>query len=115
MAIIIKTNRPNTLPKQIKNDVEEEILKTWSLDKDGDFLHNPDQWIGKGWLRASIVEGFLRFGFVANPSNFKKDYFAHLQGRFTGMLINNLSDYFEHVTTTSKAEKGIDIINKFGN
>lgn len=108
MGIIIKTNKPITLLKQIKNDVEEESLKTWSLNKDGDFFHNRDQWVGKGWLRALIDEGFLRFGFVENSSDFKKDYFAHIQGRFTGMLINNYSKYFEYVSTTSKPQKDID-------
>ena len=102
IALTVKTGNPANLLAAIKKAIADEKIETWSFDKQGDFVHTPPQWKGKGWLRPSTsTTGELNLEFLF-PINTVKERIvpAVYQGRFIEMLINHFNNQFTSVTST---------------
>ena len=106
MAIIVKTNNPNTLLKAIKEQIDEKKIVTWAYDNDGDFTHSPDQWEGRAWLRPKIYTGELRFGILKQRDiDMTRYIYGIYHGRFIEMLLSHFDgDFKEALATAVKTE-----------
>lgn len=44
MAIYVKTSSPVDLLKEIKYQINNGVIDMWSVDNDGDFTYDVEQW-----------------------------------------------------------------------
>lgn len=44
MAVYVKTDRPRSLVRKIREYIREDEISVWELDADGDFTHSSSQW-----------------------------------------------------------------------
>ncbi|MDI1451389.1 hypothetical protein [Polyangium sp. 6x1] len=109
MAIVIATPNPRGLLANIKRAIDEEKVKTWSYDKDGDLTHAPDQWANKAWLRPVIGQGTLMFGLLGRKSEgMTKLIYGIYHGRFVEMLLTHFDEEFTNALVTAQKEAGVD-------
>lgn len=89
MAINFDTATPNSLLAAFKEGIAKGHIVTWSLDKDGDFTHNTDQWRNRAWLRPSVYEGKLLKLTIIVPDSEKQPLtvYSIYHGRFIESMI----------------------------
>lgn len=93
MAIFVKTNTPGLLVDSIKKKIDEHKINTWSIDSDGDYTHNTDQWRYRAWIRHKIEAGRVVFYVICrNDANMSITEYAVYHGRFVEMLLT----HFDH-------------------
>ena len=95
MAITVVSTAPTTLLANIKEQIDDKEIRTWSYDQDGDFTHTPPQWKDKAWLRPKIVTGKLILN-ILPPSKTKlsAEVYAVYHGRFIEMLLEHFDKEF---------------------
>jgi hypothetical protein len=76
----------------IKAAINEGRITTWAYDADGDFIHTPAQWKGKGWLRPSQHLGALVMMFLPPNSGEEPEARGVYLGRFAEMLVNHFAN-----------------------
>jgi len=92
MAVYVKTNNPRDLLQQIIEYINKGKIETWSVDSDGDFTHNPDQWNKKAWLRPYIEQERLVFGLIGNSNvPMTNNLYSVYHGRFIEMLLTHFA------------------------
>ena len=95
MAIIVYTQKPQTLLDNIKKAIDNRTVDTWEYDKDGDFTHTPAQWKNKAWLRPSVSSGVLQFDLIwPKGSQQDKTIYGVYHGRFIEMLLTHFDAEF---------------------
>lgn len=103
MTIIIRTDNPAQLLSDIRKQISQKHIETWSFDSDGDFTHTPEQWRFKAWLRPHVESGQLRFSLISNKSQtLTKSVYGVYHGRFSEMLLTHFQDSFADVRATPK-------------
>lgn len=103
MTIVIKTNDPSQLLKEIRVAINQGHIDTWSYDDVGDFTHTPEQWKYKAWLRPHVEARQLRFSLVSNnKQTLTKAVYGVYHGRFSEMLITHFDDQFAAIEATTK-------------
>jgi len=102
MAVIIKTENPQGLLSAIKSAIDDDTIRTWSHDAEGDFTHTANQWEKRAWLRPSIREDRLVFNIVP-PYNrsVSRTIYGIYHGRFIEMLLNHFDRRFTSVYATA--------------
>lgn len=115
MAILIKTNDPQQLLRDIKEAIDNNVIQTWSYDKDGDFTHTLEQWKYNGWMRPHteiINNNFnMSFGFLGNTSVVTtKAIYAVYHGRFAEMLLAHFDEQISNILLTSMPKTEYDTI-----
>lgn len=100
MAVYIETETPTALLADFKAAIKDGKIRTWSVDADGDFTHDTDQWRYKAWLRPRVKEAQLTF-YILAPVNttISKATYAVYHGR----LIEAFLTHFDTVIRSSKA------------
>lgn len=102
MAIIVKTTSPSQLLASIKKAIDDNNVRSWSYDSDGDFTHDAEQWKNKAWLRPKIYQGELRLGIIKpTNSNMSKQIYGLYHGRFIDMLLTHFDDDFSIASATA--------------
>lgn len=103
MAIFVETSNPKQLLADIKKEISEGKIATWSCDKDGDFTHNVDQWRYKAWFHPRIKDDQLILGVICRKDrNMSVLEYAVYHGRFVEMLLTHFDKTCGHITATSK-------------
>lgn len=101
MALSVKTDNPSGLLSSIKKAIDDNVVATWSYDKDGDFTHIPDQWRNKAWLRPKTETGELRFVIIEpKDTTITKMVSGIYHGRFIEMLTSHFDTKFSTATAT---------------
>lgn len=100
MAIKIKTDNPTQLLKAIKNAIDNDEVRTWSYNKDGDFTHTRPQWENRAFLRPQPKQGELHF-IIKAPDKVKID--TKVYGVYHGRFIVMLLSHFSHIFSTATA------------
>ena len=82
MAVIAKTDSPNTLLARLKKRIAEGTIRSWSVDDDGDFCHDAAQVKNKCCFRPEILDTELRFNLkwykdVSKEPEFRAELHAH--------------------------------------
>lgn len=93
MAVNAFTTEAAALLAEIKKLIDENHIRTWSYDKDGDFTHTPDQFKNQAWFRPEIKEDRLRFRII-KPENkvLTREIYGIYHGRFIEMLVVHVPD-----------------------
>ncbi|MDQ8196439.1 hypothetical protein QEH59_18565 [Coraliomargarita sp. SDUM461004] len=102
MAVIIKTQNPSELLKKIKKAIDENTVRSWSYDKDGDFTHDAEQWKDEAWLRPKTYTGELRLGIVApKDTKLSSQIYGLYHGRFIDMVLTHFDSEFTMASATA--------------
>jgi hypothetical protein len=104
MAVNVICDNPQQLLGEIKSAVTSGRVKTWQLDKDGDFTHSPPQWLYKAWLHPNVEADRLTFNILgATTERTSKQVYAVYHGRFIEMLLTHFDEKFESASATALA------------
>ncbi len=117
MALIVKSSDPEELLKSIRKAIKANKVRTWAVDKEGDFEYVPEQYENdKFWFspKPDPKNGLLRFGFV-EPKNTKIDKIKYglSHGRFASMILGHFENDFEYIRIPSKPLESLDIVNGY--
>ena len=110
MALIIQTQNPTGLLRNVKQAINERHVDTWLYDEEGDFTHTPEQWKYNAWMRPIVASNTLVFGIVGNNSvQMTKEIYAVFHGRFAEMLLAHFDLEFASVSATALGDAEIDL------
>lgn len=102
MTIIVKTSNPSDLLKKIKKAIDDNEVRSWSYDKDGDFTHDSEQWSKKAWLRPKTEDGELRLTIIPpKDTKISNQVYGLYHGRFIDMLLTHFDSQFTTATATT--------------
>jgi hypothetical protein len=102
MAITVSCTDPDALLRKIRAAIREEKVKTWLLDKDGDFTHSPDQWKWKAWLTPQATETELIFYILGQKSKkMSSVVYAVYHGRLIEMLLTHFDADIKNATASA--------------
>lgn len=102
MALIIKTDTPEELLRQIKQAIDAKEVELWSYDSSGDFVHTPERWINRAWFRPEVNEGELRLGILGNKeAGMTSPLYAAYHSGFINLLLNHFDKSFSTVEATA--------------
>ena len=102
MAVLVRSDNPGSLLAAIKDAIDEDNIKTWSYDADGDFTHTAAQWNLRAWLRPSVREDRLVFNIIAPyDRGISRAVYGIYHGRFIEMLLNHFDKRFTNVSATA--------------
>lgn len=102
MTIIVKTRNPTDLLKKIKKAIDDNEVRSWSYDDDGDFTHDSEQWSKKAWLRPKIEDGELKLKIISpKDTKISSQVYGLYHGRFIDMLLTHFDSQFTTATATT--------------
>jgi len=103
MAIIISTEDPHGLLAAIKEAITQNLVATWSYDKDGDFTHTAEQWKNKAWLRPRVEDDGRLILNILTPraTTLSSIHYAIYHGRFIEMLLSHFDQKFTRAGATA--------------
>ena len=106
MAVYVKTDKASELLENLKKAIDDDKIKTWKYDDDGDFYHSPEQWQYNGWLRPYTTDNYLVFG-ILKPKNetMKTVAYAVYHGRFIEMMLSHFDSEFETIFASAQKTK----------
>ena len=114
--IRVQTNDPEGLLDRIREAIENNVVVTWHLDNDGDFLPTQEQWIGKAWITPLIREDApdsLYFGIIESKlQRMTKAIYGVFLGRFAEMLLTHFDTDMESLYISPLLVDNIDIFTK---
>lgn len=102
MAITVYTDKPRELLAAIKRSVDDNAVRTWGYDGDGDFTHTAEQWKNRAWLRPRVEVGSLILN-VLTPKGqtLSTELYAIYHGRFIEMLLAHFDNRFAQATASA--------------
>ncbi len=109
MAIILITEEPKWLLNAIYEELEDDEIRTWKCDKDGDLTHSPKQWQYLAWMRPKLGKGRLIFNIIAGEETLSKRIYGVYHGRLIEMLLTYFDNDIDKLYATSIPASG-DII-----
>ena len=93
---------PSALLKEIKAAVADGTVRTWAVDKDGDFSHTAEQWRGLAWLRPRILKDRIVFNILgAKGKSMSRVTYGVYHGRFIEMLLTHFDEKFQNAVATA--------------
>ncbi|OQY59520.1 MAG: hypothetical protein B6245_06080 [Desulfobacteraceae bacterium 4572_88] len=106
MAIILVTEEPRWLLNAIYEELEDNEIRTWECDKDGDLTHSPKQWRHLAWMRPKTRKGKLIFNIIAGEDTLSRRIYAVYHGRLIEMLLAHFDNDIDRLYTTSLPASG---------
>lgn len=127
MAIILQVKESTR--EVFVNRLTGVLRDTWSVDREGDFTHTPQQWVGKAWFRIRPAEDScldsIKIGIIQSRQHkLTPAIYAVYHGRFVEMLLAHFDKYITDIRITPLLDYSIDyrpepsvrqIINNFPN
>jgi len=106
MAIIVHTDKPNTLLRRLQEACLYQDIPTWDIAEDDGFVHTTKsgQWKDEARIYPAGVRSgrALYFKIYGPPDEYlDESTYAYYSGRFCSMLISHFNEYFSSVTMTS--------------
>jgi hypothetical protein len=108
MAVIIETQTPKRLLRQIRNAIDDGTVQTWAYDVEGDFTLTSDQMIGQAWMTADADrEGRLVFNILGkNGQRMSKSVYAIFHSRLVQMCLTYFDESCRMIRVTSQPTSG---------
>lgn len=106
MAIILMTEEPRWLLNAIYEELEDDEIRTWEFDTDGDLTHSPKQWRYLAWMRPKVRTGKLVFNIIAGEDTLSKRVYAVYHGRLIEMLLAHFDSDIYRLYATSFPASG---------
>jgi hypothetical protein len=98
MAIIVNCDQPRVLLRQIREGIEDGLVRGWSYDEDGDFSYTVARWEGRAWLRPRIRGDRLTLNIVTpRGQQMTTMTYAVYHARFAQMLLTHFDSEFDDV------------------
>ena len=108
MAIYIETDDPQGLLEEIRRKIEDQTIKTWTIDADGDYSH-VSQWKDRAWMKSYPGERRISFGIIGRKDeNMTKMVYGIYHGRFSEMLLTHFDTSIKTLELTPNGVEGID-------
>ncbi len=105
MAITVHTDNPRDLLVAIKRAINENRVRTWSYDTDGDFTHTAEQWRSKAWLRPREEDHALVLSILTpRGTKLSTELYAIYHGRFIEMLLAHFDGMFRRAAASAMPE-----------
>ena len=112
MAIFIKTKDPKELLGLIRSQIDNDIIKYWVYDLDGDITCIREELLGKAWLHPYLLDGFLAFGIMGRKNvQLSIDTYSIYHGKFVEILLNKLGSHYSSIIIKAPFENTLDTKN----
>lgn len=119
MAIIIRTKDPRKLLRNINQQIDNQHIKTWKYDEEGDYTAVSLQWRYRAWMHPILPDQLnhypddvLIFGIVGSRSyKMTKEIYGVYHGRFITTILAHFDTEIEEIRPTTLLQKGIDRVN----
>lgn len=106
MAVYVKTENASELLGKIKKAIDDEKIKTWKYDDEGDFYHSPEKWNYSGWLHPVVTDRYLILGIIKpKDDTMSKLTYAMYHGRFIEMMLHHFDEKFETIYASAQKTK----------
>jgi hypothetical protein len=106
MSIYVRTSNPQKLINDINDKIENSVIITWNVDKDGDYTHTAEQWVNHAWMHPVIESGRVVFAIWGRVSeNLGVVDYAIYHGRFLEMLLMHFDHLCESIEVSSLGTK----------
>ena len=107
MSLIAVTVRPRALLRLLREAIDEESVRTWTFDKDGDFTHRSAQWGRAAWFRPVIADGKIIFN-ILKPMNtsLSTTVYAVYHSELTQVLLAHFDKHCERVSCSAMPTAG---------
>ena len=93
MALVIHTDKPRELLRDIKKAIDDEKVNDWIYDQRGDFTYTLLLLKEKAWFHPRASQGKLELGIIGREDEeLTKEIYAIYYGRFIEMLLINFPD-----------------------
>lgn len=103
MAIYVKTDRPHTVVRKLRELINEMEIDTWILDEDNDFTHKSSQWRELAWIHPFIEEERVVFAIIGSQSKpLTRVIYGVYMGRFVECLIMHVDSYIQSIRVSAK-------------
>ena len=102
MALLVETETPQELLDAINEAIDQDLVRTWAYDEDGDFTHTAEQWQNRAWMAPEVLDNELRLCIFG--SNVTVRVYAVYHGRFAEMLLAHFDTMFTNITLTAQPD-----------
>jgi hypothetical protein len=107
MAVVARSADPSGLLAAIRLAILEGKIETWSVDSDGDFTHNVEQWRFKAWFRPVVGADSIIFRIITpKATHMTTVTYAIYHGRFIEMLLAHCDRRFGIAWATAMPAHG---------
>lgn len=100
MALFVLTDQPEFLLTAFKKAVDNNEVRTWSYDQDGDLTHTAERWVQKAWFRPKIRRELLYLP-ILSPTNSRMSTLVYAV--YHGRLIESLLVHCDGLFTEARA------------
>lgn len=101
MAILIKTKFPRTIIRLIKKKIDNDEIRTWKYDREGDFTHCNIQWVNHAWFTPIYEENMLVMGIIGRKDrDMTQAEYAIYHGRFVELLLSHFDNRISSIEIT---------------
>lgn len=113
MALHIKLNgttKMSDILTDIRQKIDDCIIRTWDYDDDGDFTQKNTQWANDAWMTVyDENQGVVKVGIIGKlEEKMSKQLYAIYHGRFAEMLLAYYDESMMQIEITSMKENGVD-------
>ncbi|HBK30738.1 MAG TPA: hypothetical protein DDZ96_00455 [Porphyromonadaceae bacterium] len=105
MAIIIKTETPDTLLDEIYEGIQSKKVDKWASTADGRLTYASLLWKNEAWFKPQIwvEEKELRFGLIKRKDrkHISTKLYTMFHTKFVEMLLSHFDTLFREVTVSA--------------
>ncbi len=105
MAIIIKTDTPDTLLDEIYEGIQSKKVDKWASTADGRLTYASLLWKNEAWFKPQIwvEEKELRFGLIKRKDrkHISTKLYTMFHTKFVEMLLSHFDTLFREVTVSA--------------
>lgn len=110
MALIVKCKRPQELLEQFESKINHFDIVSWSMDEDKDFTVTNGNWSFKAWMRPTVEDGRLVFGYVSSTNHqVTKGLYGIFHGRLAATLLAHFDDMIESIEIQPQLDSQYDM------
>jgi hypothetical protein len=107
MSVTVHTSQPRVLLDQLYQAIDEEKIRTWKYDSDGDLTHTSAQWRNKAWMSPQVSPGKLVFHIVPPKLvSVSVTVYAVYHGNLIQTLLSHFDKRFRNVTASALPTAG---------
>lgn len=104
MAILVKTDNPKKLVRDINEGIEQGKIDTWAKDREGNYTHSRPQWMYHAWMHPYIYEDRVVFGILGrSDAKLTTAEYAVYHGRFAEMLLSHFDQSMSSIIVSPGA------------
>jgi len=110
MSVFVRTKAPKQLLENIQKGIDENKIRTWEYDRDGDFTYLAEQYARQAWLTPIIQSEGVAFGIIGvKGQKMGADIYAIYHGRFIQMLLEHFDTTIQFASASALPDKNDQI------